>query len=590
MRLIFDIETDGLLPELTKIHCLAARDLDDETKVWSWRPGEIEQGLEFLQKADYLSGHNILTFDLPAIQKCYPGFSTKATLLDTLVCSRLIRADIKNDDFAKQWAMKGEMPTRLYGSHGLEAWGYRLGFKKGDFGKDADWSVWSEEMHQYMVQDTLVNHKLWYALAPEDYGQESIDFEHDIAQICDAVGNAGWDFDLAAAADLYDKLTAEKKALDTELKTLFPAWTINTTFIPKVNNSKLGYVKGEPFIKQKTVEFNPTSRKHIEFCLRQKYDFKPTHFNPSGDAKIDETILAELPYPEAQKLARSFMLQKRLGQLHDGRNSWLKMVDADGKLRHTINPIGTVTFRASSHHPNLQQVPAVRAEYGKECRSLFGVPDGEYLVGADLSGLELRLLASLLRDGGAYSHEILQGDIHTKNQKDMGLETRDQAKVAIYSLIYGGGDKRLGEILGKGPAEGKRIRKNFTDANPSYLQLVKAAKAAVNQRGYLLGLDGRKIYCDSDFKAVNYLIQCHGALVCKKWLQLVFHEIKNQNLPAQVIAWVHDEIQIQCKTKEVADHVGNITRRMAEEAGKYYKIEIPIEAEYSIGQTWADTH
>ena len=589
MRLIFDIETDGLLPELTKIHCLAARDLDDESKVWSWRPGEIEQGLEFLQKADLIAGHNVLCFDLPAIRKCFPGFTTDAKVVDTLVLSRLIRANIKHEDFTQHWVKQGEMPTRLYGSHGLEAWGYRLGFQKGDYGKTSDWSTWSEEMHQYMVQDTLVNHKLWYALAPEKWSEESIQFEHDIVKICDDVGNAGWEFDLAAAAQLYEKLTEEKKALAAELHDLFPPWTIDTPFTPKASNSKYGYVKGVPTVKSKTVQFNPDSRKHIDFCLRQKYDYKPVHFTQNGEAKLDETTLAELPYPETQKLARSFMLSKRIGQLATGRNAWLKLVSTDGKLRHTINPIGTVTSRASSHHPNLQQVPAVRAEFGHECRSLFGVSEGYVLVGADLSGLELRILASLLRDGGAYAHEILQGDIHTKNQKDMGLETRDQAKVAIYSLIYGGGDARLGEITGKGPADGKRIKRNFTNANPSYLQLVKAAKEAVNKRGYLIGLDGRKIYCESDFKAVNYLIQCHGALICKKWLQLIYHEIKKQNLSAQIVAWVHDEVQVKCKPEEAED-VGGITRRMAEKAGQHFEIKIPIEAEYSIGKTWADTH
>ena len=177
------------------------------------------------------------------------------------------------------------------------------------------------------------------------------------------------------------------------------------------------------------------------------------HFTQNGEAKLDETTLAELPYPEAQKLARSFMLQKRIGQLATGRNAWLKLVGTDGKLRHTINPIGTVTSRASSHHPNLQQVPAVRAEFGRECRSLFGVSEGHVLVGADLSGLELRILASLLHDGGAYAHEILQGDIHTKNQKDMGLETRDQAKVAIYSLIMVG----VTPVWVTSPARGRQM-------------------------------------------------------------------------------------------------------------------------------------
>ena len=142
------------------------------------------------------------------------------------------------------------------------------------------------------------------------------------------------------------------------------------------------------------------------------------------------------------------MLQKRLGMLADGNNAWLKLVDDDGKLRHTINTLGTVTGRASSFGPNLQQVPAVRAAFGKECRELFTVPDGYQLCGADLSGIELRCLAHMLQDGGQYADIIMQGDIHQANA-DMAGISRDQAKTMIYALCYNAGDARLGEILGQ---------------------------------------------------------------------------------------------------------------------------------------------
>ena len=113
---------------------------------------------------------------------------------------------------------------------------------------------------------------------------------------------------------------------------------------------------------------------------------------------------------------------------------------------HTINSLGTISGRCSSFAPNLQQVPAVRAEFGAECRELFTIPEGYQLVGVDLSGIELRCLAHFMQDGGAYAKEILDGDIHSANAAAMGV-SRDEAKTAIYCMIYGGGDKRSGEAV-----------------------------------------------------------------------------------------------------------------------------------------------
>lgn len=588
MRLVFDIETDGFLDTLTTIHCIAVRDLDNIGRTWAFGPDKIGEGIKLLSEAEMLVAHNGLTFDIPAIQKLHPDFSTHGiTVMDTLVLSRLIRANLKDDDFNDRWK-RPDMPVKLFGSHGLEAWGHRLGYHKGDFAKQTDWSTYSEDMLNYCLQDTLVTHRLWTELSPEKWSQKSIEFEHKIAEICHRVGNVGWTFDGEKAGELYARLSLERTTIEDELQELFPAWTIEETFIPKVNNKKLGYVAGEPFIKKREVIFNPNSRKHIQYCLQQKYGWKPTEFTASGDAKIDETVLSRLPWPEAQKLARSFMLQKRIGQLAEGNAAWLRLVDKDGKLRHVINPQGTVTGRMSSFSPNLQQVPAARAAFGPECRELFTVPRGYQLVGADLSGIELRVLAHFLRDGGAYAKELLEGDIHTANMKAAGLSSRDQAKTMIYALCYGAGDQRLGEIVGAGPKEGRALRDKFFAANPAFPKLIRDVKHAVQHRGHLVGLDGRKLHVRGH-AALNVLLQSAAALIAKKWLELVDRKIRSEGLEAQIVAVVHDEIQIQVKGD--ADHVGrDIACRMAEEAGRLFNIRVPIEAEYSVGRTWRDTH
>lgn len=588
MRLGADLESNGLLDTATTIHCIEIMDFDSGER-WGYGPNEIDTAVEHLMQASELIFHNGCTFDLPLIHKLYPHFSTDGIdVTDTLVLSRLMRADLKNDDFNKQWSEQA-LPKRLHGSHSLKAWGYRLGVLKGDYGQqDTDWANWSEEMQEYCRQDVTVTHELWQHLQPETWSQKAIRFEHDIAELCNRIGQSGWTFDVQKAQSLYAKLAAEKIQLEQELQSLFPAWIVESEFIPKRDNKRLGYKEGVPFIKQKEVHFNPNSRKHIEHCLRQKYDWKPAEFNPSGDAKVDESTLVQLPYPEAQKLARSFMLSKRLGQLSEGNNAWLKLVDDDGKLRHTINTLGTVTGRCSSFGPNLQQVPAVRAAYGKECRELFTVPDGYTLIGADLSGIELRCFAEMLPDNGAYGRQILEGDIHQINADNLGI-SRNEAKVVQYAMLYGSGDRRLGEILGAGPKEGRELKERYFRSLPAFKLLMRQIKHALNKRGYLIGLDGRRLTIRSEHSALNVLLQSAAALIAKKWVLLVDQELKRQGIDGEIIAFVHDEIEIQMKGD--AEHVGNnCAVRMAAEAGKFFGFKIPIEAEYHVGRTWADVH
>lgn len=588
MRLIADLETDGFLEDFTTIHCIAILNADDPADAKVYEPHEIGQAIEKLQSASELVFHNGIAFDVPCIQKLYPFFSLDdIKLTDTLVLSRLIQSDLKNEDAAKRWS-DTTFPKKLYGSHSLEAWGHRLDRLKGEFGKTTDWTVYTPEMGAYCLQDVRLTHKLWLHLQSEQWSEEAIRFEHELAEICHRIGRAGWTFDMNKAAALYAQLSLARSALEDELQTLFPAWTIEDEFIPKVNNSKLGYEKGVPTVKRREVQFNPNSRKHIEFCLKQKYGWKPKLFTPSGDAKVDETTLAGLQYPEAQKLAKSFMLQKRLGMLAEGNAAWMKLVDRDGKLRHTINPLGTISGRASSFGPNLQQVPAVRAAYGKECRDLFTVPHGYKLVGADLSGIELRCLAHFLPDGGEYGRQILEGDVHQVNADNLGI-SRPEAKTFQYALIFGAGDKRLGEILGAGPKEGRALKEKFLRATPAFAALLRQIKYAVDKRGYLLGLDGRHLQIRSEHGALNVLLQSAAALIAKQWVLLIDREIRKQNLDATIIAWVHDEVQLQVKGD--ADHVGNnILRRCAGEAGKHFGFNIPVDAEYTVGARWSDTH
>lgn len=588
MRYIWDCESDGFLETLTKIHCLALMNADNPSETWVFGPNEIKAGMKMLSEATEIIGHNIICHDIPALIKVYPNFSLDGVkITDTLVLSRLIKADLRNEDYERNMPIE-DFPRKHHGSHSLKAWGYRTGYLKGDFGEQTDWSEWTQGMQDYCENDVVVNYAVWQELTSVEFSERAIRFEHDMAEICHRIGNAGWHFDVDKAGELYAQLAGEKATLEAELKELFPPWTQEEMFIPKRSNKRLGYVEGEPFIKSKTIHFNPNSRKHIQRCLIEKYDWKPKAFTMGGDARIDEGVLSKLPYPEAQKLARSFLLQKRIGMLAEGNNAWLRLVDGR-TLRHVINPNGAVTGRCTHFNFNAAQVPSVRAPYGVECRSLFGVPEGYSLVGSDLAGIELRCLANVLQDKGKYADIILNGDIHLANQESMQLATRDMAKTAIYCLIYGGGDARLGEVVGKGAKEGREIRANFMKAHPAFADLTRQLKHVVNhRRGHLIGLDGRKLHVRGHAH-LNVLLQSAAALVAKMWIKLIDQEIRKQGLDAKIISFVHDEAQIQVQ-KGYEKHVGDITGLMARKAGEHFGFKIPIESEYKIGQNWAETH
>ena len=161
MTLVFDLETDGLLHDVTRIHCLAIYDSTTDT-VETYNDEKnnrysISEGINKLLVADTLVGHNLLGFDIPVLGKLYNYFTPRARIVDTLLLSRLYHPNIYDIDHKHKWR---HMPLQLYGRHSLESYGYRLGEYKGEFGKTSNWSEWSQEMEDYCAQDVQVTKKL----------------------------------------------------------------------------------------------------------------------------------------------------------------------------------------------------------------------------------------------------------------------------------------------------------------------------------------------------------------------------------------------------------------------------------------------
>lgn len=606
-RYIFDVETNGFLDVLDRVHCLVFMDVDTcEITSCADQPGytSIEEGLRVLLKADELIAHNGIKFDLPAIRKVYPWFDPDPEIMtDTLVISQLIFTDLKEKDFERQG-----FPKQFAGRHGLEAWGHRLGEHKGEYGKDMDkderWAHWNKEMQDYCVQDVVVTKALWDKITGLNYSQQAIDLEHAVQRIVALQEDFGFYFDTEAAAKLLVKLREKQEELEVKLQEVFKPFYVSKGLkepkrtINYKTTDRVSPVKGQPYTKVELTTFNPGSRQHIASRLTHLHGWRPQQFTASGQPQIDEVILGKLSYPEAKLLTEYLLVQKRLGQLSDGKNAWLKL-EKNNRIHGKVIVNGAATGRSTHSSPNVTQVPSVRKPYGKECRQLFCAPEGRVIVGCDVSGLELRMLAHYMSrfDRGAYAKVILEGDVHTHNQKAAGLPTRDNAKTFIYGFMYGAGDAKIGEIVKPGAGAGtrrnigKKLRTKFLKELPALSALTNAVKSAFKEKGYLRGIDGRLLLVRSEHSALNMLLQGGGAVVCKQWMVEADILLRERNLRhrCQQVATVHDELQFECD-EEVAEEVGQTLVDAIKIAGERLQIQMPLDGEYAVGKSWAETH
>jgi len=681
---IWDVETNGLLDTLTRVHCLVIRDFE-RRKTYRFRRNEVEdtidEGLDMLEAAEMVVGINILYFDLPALDKVYDGVNIRGKVRDALVMSRMCFTDQKDKDF--RLFEQGKIPGKMIGAHTLKAWGYRLGLLKGDYADVMEerakelgitdprlltqfvWGTWNQEMDDYCVQDVDVTTMLWQKILNTQWAEEATILEHTIHDLMGQQERNGIHFDVAAAEALAIELETEAHKLEQEAISHYGMWWApgkkhivralwddpdglnkakkykaprpefgedasravwGDVFVPKKSlkykdPSRADRTEGAPFCPVVCKEFNPGSRDQVIDRFSTVYNWHPVDFTETGRPEVSDDVLRRIgaAIPMAFEIAEIFYYKKRLGQLKTGPGAWLKKVGRDGLIHAYVNVGGTVSGRASHVSPNLAQVPKVKlrknketgkteilkgraGDHGYECRSLFGVPDGWTLTGTDLSGIELRAFGEKLAryDGGKYLELILSGDIHTYNQELAGLPTRDNAKTFIYALLYGAGDIKLGSIVSPLASEeeqkaiGEELRERFMRNLPAYASLVREIKKHA-KRGFLPGLDGRKLYVRSPHSALNTLLQSDAALISKRWACLTEEYLIEAGL---VHGWdgdfvfqlyIHDELQIASRGRNAA-LVEECCIRAARDAGISFGYSCPIDAESKHGMTWGATH
>lgn len=546
---ILDVETT--LDHRT-IHCVVVKKVDGKEPLVFTNKRWFRDWME-TERAAFI-GHNIIGFDAKVLNEVW-GVDI-AVAYDTLIASRL-------------WSPSVE------GGHSLKAWGERLNFPKQDNDEEGFFDKYTDKMREYCINDVELTLKLYnylnLVLERDGFLPHSVILEHRVAQIIQTQKGNGFKLNRSYAMDLITEWNAELDLVEDEL-----ILTMEPTI--KVLKTKI-----------KTIPFNPGSRDQIAERLIAR-GWKPEKFTPTGKPVVDDEVLQNVDIPEAKKIYRYLLLQKRMTQVR----SWLDAADKYGYVHGDVITNGAVTGRMTHSSPNMAQIPAIGSLYGKECRECWIATPGYVLVGIDASGLELRMLAHYMNDPD-YTETVINGkkedgtDIHSVNMRAAGLSDRDQAKTFIYAFLYGAGAAKIGSIIGGTAKDGTRLIGEFLQKTPALAKLKDRVAKAFNRDGLLKGLDGRKLRCRSEHSALNTLLQGAGAIVMKQALVILENNLKVRKIDYRFVANVHDEWQIEVLEKD-AQLVGMLGKAAIAEAGKVFALNCPLDGDYAIGKNWAETH
>lgn len=625
--LVFDIETDGLRFACSRIHCVAIHNIAlDETTLYHTKEGIVASILILNGHKAGVAGHNVVSFDIPVVKRYHPHFNPQA-ILDTKLWSQLSYNNlVKTTADHKEW--RKDCPKHLWQNHGLEAWGYRLGHYKGDYGKRENaWEVYTFDMGEYCKQDTKVNAELlkfFWLNAPTS--EQALRLEHDVAQIISFQEENGIHYDTQAALELFTELKGIKDSLFWKLQAAFPPWQVfKDTFVPKVNSPAMGYVKGVPIDRYKTVEFNPNSNDMVTKILVERYKWIPEAFTDGGEnglnkkPKLDEDVFKDIAHlPHMQEVLEYRQVCKIISFVTGSKNSWMALVDPDGKLRGSVQSCGAYTRRMTHSKPNLAQVPSVKKvadgmppgikeRYGSLCRKLFKPPQGYVLCGCDADQLELRTVAHYMFpwDGGRYVTAAIQGDkkkgtdIHSINAKAMGFAKRDDGKAPFYAYLYGAWLFLLGQLkTGSWDRElnireGRKMKDALERGVPALPKLKNEILSRMKDPGFCLDLDGQPFTIRSDHSSLNELNQRAGAIIMKRALVILWNDLIEagwiHGIDFLVLLNIHDEWQTAVKP-EKAEAFCEMAKDAIRKSGEFYNLHCPVSGAAKVGNNWAETH
>ena len=607
MKLLFDIETNGLYDTVSELWIAVVKDIETN-KTYTFSDHDktghpLSEFLPYLEKADTLIGHNIIGYDLPVIHKLLGWEPTNTKLVDTMIISQMNN-------------------YRREGRHSLGNFGKLLNFPKGE---SPDFLVYSDEMKKYAINDVELNHKVYKYVVNEAQTlisnrptyKTALQTEHKIAEICANQVKYKWNFDTELAKKHYIYLTGEMKIIEDAIN---PTLKPRKVFIDKENKfckylqdgrmsavsaRMLSEFLGKTIEQSDTKSWDPKKSfrrfKMVEADLGNMDQVRgmlldagwvPSQFTPKGEPKITEDSLPSIKGDMGKQVLHYYSLRSR----HSVIKGWIELAEANNnKVYVEAFNIGTPTFR--QRHSKIVNVPSSNSFFGKEMRELFIADTTDHVVvGCDSSGNQIRALGHYLNNKDVTEH-ILNGDIHQRTADIVGV-ARPVAKSLLYATIFGAGFAKLGKmVLGYEDVEkGKEVKDKLYTAFPGLKELTRRLNSFFHTTeykggvGFIPALDGRKIYAETSFKLLNYLLQSYEAITVKTAVANAFEMFKLEKLDVRPLGLVHDEIQLQCNKKDIKRVSEILEYSFGDYITKTLKLNIQMAGEAKVGKSWFETH
>ena len=605
MRLIFDIETNHRkAAQVSRCWCICTLD-PDSGQERCFGPAAVLDGIRLLARAEQLIGHNIGTYDLAVIERLY-GFRYPGAVMDTITISRLLFNGLS------------EAPDQ-YGQHALAAWGKRLGCPKDGY---SNFQAWHPDMLKYCLQDCRVVHRMLEHFRRQKSAGKAVQLELEYDAFLRQVERNGFSLDVPGTERLRDKLQRRIDRMQGQFDRVFPPQEVTgtgpsyyslglkdpTAFggkIPKcstvkeleawrkangIKPSQCRRVEGPP--ETKIHHFNADSHPQVRDELKKR-GFETKRETANGDMSTASSVLWRSGLPEA----RLIVAYRDYAKIQNFTKQWLNY-QRDGRIYPRFIGCRAATCRSASQAPNIQQIPSSKTRpsgikampyYGLQCRALFRPSEGYVLIGADLVGIEIRLLGHRLApyDDGDFSEIVASGtDIHQRNAENIGI-ARDQAKAVLYGSLYGEGTASLSAKLNISSDEAKAIKKAFTVGIAGFEDMLSDLLGELRCTGRITLIDGRRLEVNSEHKTLNYAIQGDAALLFKHWALKSHKCLADTSL--RILAVIHDEIQSECRPDDV-DTTKDVFTSTASAVGQQLGFKVKIDAEAKHGRSWQDTH
>ena len=363
--------------------------------------------------------------------------------------------------------------------------------------------------------------------------------------------------------------------------------------------------------------FNILSPKQLGTVLFDEMGLPPQKKTKTGystDSDVLESLKGLSPIVDAVLEYR--FLTKLKSTFID---AMLKKITPDGRIHTTLNQNVTATGRISSAEPNLQNIP-VRAEQGREIRKAFVASDGNTLVGADYSQIELRVLAHMSGDETLKNAFVSGDDIHARTaaevfgvpREEVTKEMRSAAKAVNFGIVYGISRFGLANQLGIPQWRAGEYIEKYLDRCTGVRDYMKKSVADGKKNGYAVTLTGRRRelpelasgnYNTRSFGervAMNMPVQGSAADIIKLAMLRVHDALKRRGLKAKLVLQIHDELIIDCpadETETVKKLLGDCMLGVPVEGelpettavGEKIRLSVPLVADVSEGRSWFDT-